>query len=57
MLCKGLPQEFTEYVKYWKNLAFEQDPDYEYLRNLFRNILKKIHEKNDLNFSWNKKLL
>ena len=56
MLCKGLPQEFTEYVKYCKNLAFEQDPDYEYLRNLFRNILKKIHEKNDLNFSWNKKL-
>jgi serine/threonine protein kinase len=43
MLCKGLPQEFTEYVKYCKNLAFEQDPDYEYLRNLFRNILKKIH--------------
>ena len=56
MLCKGLPPEFVQYTKYCKNLKFEQDPDYDYLRNLFKNILEKIHEKNDLNFSWNKKV-
>ena len=56
MLCKDLPPEFTEYMKYCKNLLFEQDPNYEYLRNLFKKILENIHEKNDLNFSWNIKL-
>jgi len=56
MLCKDLPPEFAEYMKYCKNLRFEQDPNYEYLRNLFKNILERIHEKNDLNFSWNKKI-
>ena len=38
-LCFGLPSQFVDYIKYCKNLAFEQDPDYEYLRNLFRKIL------------------
>jgi len=40
MLCKDLPPEFAEYMKYCKNLRFEQDPNYEYLRNLFKNIRK-----------------
>jgi len=56
MLCKDLPPEFAQYIKYCKNLRFEQDPNYEYLRNLFKNILERIHERNDLNFSWNKKI-
>ena len=55
-LCKDLPPEFAEYIKYCKNLNFEQDPNYEYLRNLFKSVLEKIHERNDLNFSWNKKI-
>ena len=42
ILCKGLPIEFVEYIKYCKNLAFEQTPDYEYLRNRFRTILLSI---------------
>ena len=52
ILCKGLPVEFTEYIKYCRNLAFEQDPDYNYLKSLFINILIKIQQKNDLNFFW-----
>jgi serine/threonine protein kinase len=56
LLCRDLPPEFAEYVKYCKNLKFEEDPNYEYLRNLFKNVLEKIHEKNDLNFSWNKQI-
>ena len=51
-LCKGLPIEFSEYIKYCKGLSFEQDPDYEYLRNRFRNILMNLNEINDLKFTW-----
>ena len=41
-LCKDLPGEFCDYMKYVKNLNFESKPDYEYLRRLFNNILLKI---------------
>ena len=52
VLCKGLPNEFISYIKYCRNLKFEQDPDYEYLRNLFKSILSRNNEINDLKFSW-----
>jgi len=55
-ICEGLPEEFIEYIKYCRNLEFEQDPNYDYLRNLFTLILIKENQKNDLNFFWiNKK--
>ena len=48
-----LPKEFSEYIKYCKNLAFEQDPNYEYLRNLFRKVLLDENKQiKDLHFSW-----
>ena len=40
-------------MKYIKQLEFEQEPDYKYLRNLFKSILKKINGTSDqLLFSW-----
>ena len=51
-LCKGLPEEMIKYINYCKGLHFEQDPDYNYLRSLFKFILLKINQKNDLNFCW-----
>ena len=53
-LCFGLPSQLADYIKYCKNLKFEQDPDYEYLRNLFKNILFSRNQINDMNFSWSK---
>ena len=55
-LCKGLPSEMIDYMNKAKALAFEEKPDYKYLKNLFYTILKK----NDFNlecklFSWLKK--
>ena len=55
VICKNLPSEFIDYLKYCRNLSFEQNPDYEYLRNLFRNILFKLNTINDLKFSWIRK--
>jgi len=35
-LCRRLPAEFTTYMEYCRGLAFDDTPDYEYLRRLFR---------------------
>ena len=51
-LCKGLPIEFIKYIKYCRNLEFEQEPDYKCLRNLFISVLAKNEFKNDRNFFW-----
>ena len=52
-LCKSLPKQMTDFMRYVKQLEFEQEPDYNYLRNLFNSIIKRIHDTNDLLiFSW-----
>ena len=52
-LCEGLPHEMAEFINYAKNLEFEQEPDYKYLKKLFDNILKRINTSNEnLIFSW-----
>ena len=56
-LCKNLPQEFATYVRYCRNLGFEEDPNYNNLRDLFKGLLIKMKEINDSNFTWNKKLI
>lgn len=35
----NLPKEFKEYFRYIKELRIEQNPDYNYLKNLFKCIL------------------
>ena len=52
ILCSALPNEFCEYIKYIKKLQFEEDPNYEFLKGLFLNVLIRSGLKNDLNFSW-----
>ena len=52
ILCKNLPQELYNFGTYIKRLKFEEDPDYNFLRNCFYSILKNINEKNDNKFSW-----
>ena len=47
-LCEGFPIEFEKFMNYVKNLEFEENPDYDMLRNL----LKKVLEKNNLNYNY-----
>jgi hypothetical protein len=61
-LFKNIPPEIIEFVKYSKNLKFEQDPDYSYLRSLFNKLfLSKNIDYKKLTFSFihskDKKLL
>ena len=39
-LCSGLPQQFTQYINYCRKLEFEEEPNYDYLKNLFVEIIK-----------------
>ena len=40
-ICRGMPQEMNIYMNYINNLKYDERPDYEYLRQLFLNALKK----------------
>ena len=51
-LCAGFPQELAEYVKYTRGLEFEQNPDYNYLRGLFKKIMEGKKYEYDLMFDW-----
>lgn len=54
-LCKGYTGEFAMYLNYCKGLRFEDDPDYMYLRQLFR-ILNRTYNNcekaYDFVFDW-----
>ena len=51
-LTRGQPLAFAAYLKYCKNLRFEDRPDYHYLRRLFRDQFAKCGYQNDLLFDW-----
>jgi len=51
-LSKGLPNEFVDYFKYCSNLGFEQKPDYEFLKNIFKQIIDKLGYERDGIYDW-----
>ncbi|MCQ2820031.1 MAG: casein kinase 1 family protein [archaeon] len=52
-LCLNYPKQFEIYLEYTKNLKYEEDPDYEYLRNLFSEACKENSLGDiDKNFDW-----
>jgi len=53
-LCQGFPPEFANYINYTRNLQYEQDPDYSFLKNLFLNVLKREGYKIDCYYDWDK---
>ncbi len=51
-LCSGYPKEFETFVNYTRNLKFMEIPDYEYLRNLLKTIIKNEHKEIDFYYDW-----
>ena len=52
-LCKGFPNEFVAYLSYCRNLKFEDKPDYNYLKNLFKDLFTKSGYEVDYHYDWN----
>ena len=52
-LCNGYPDELVNYLKYTKNLEYEEDPKYDYLIELFEKIIKiDLKEMIDYRYDW-----
>lgn len=55
-LCQDCPAEFKIYLDYVKGLEFTDTPDYNYIRKLFLNLMKKLGYDFDFQYDWlNKK--
>ncbi|XP_020712523.1 casein kinase I isoform X2 [Athalia rosae] len=52
-LCKIHPTEFSTYLRYCRQLRFEERPDYSYLRQLFRTLFHSQGFTYDYVFDWN----
>lgn len=52
-LCENLPKEFLLYMKYCRLLRFKQEPDYNFLRNLFISLFNDSSYKLDYIYDWN----
>lgn len=51
-LCEGFPEEFAIYMNYVRKLGFEEQPDYDFLRELFSKVLRASGEVDDGIFDW-----
>ncbi|EAR82969.2 casein kinase (macronuclear) [Tetrahymena thermophila SB210] len=51
-LCKDLPVEFNKYMTYVKSLGFFDEPNYNYLKKLFRTLFLKENFQYDDKFDW-----
>jgi len=52
VLCKGFPAEFSMYLNYCRSLRFEEQPDYMYLRQLFRILFRTLNHQYDYTYDW-----
>ena len=54
-LCEDLPIEFEVFLDYAKNLKYTETPNYEFLKNLFSNIMKNNNYIYNYNYDWSNK--
>ena len=52
-VCKNHPEEFIVYFQYCRGLQFEEKPDYNYIRSLFKIVLQKYNYDYDNKYDWN----
>ena len=51
-LCEGFPKEFEEYIEYTRAMEYEEEPEYDRLRNYFTSVLDKKKEVFDYIYIW-----
>ncbi len=52
VLCQNLPAEFKSYFEHVKSVKFEDRPDYDYLKRLFRELFFRKGHTYDNIFDW-----
>lgn len=51
-LCKGYPDEFATYLNYCHKLKFDDNPDYTYIKKLFKDLLFSKGYEYDYQYDW-----
>ena len=51
-LTMGVPEEFAKYLHYCRNLMFEEKPDYNYAKSLFKQMMHKNGYDYDFQYDW-----
>ncbi|KPI83618.1 putative casein kinase I [Leptomonas seymouri] len=51
-LCQGIPVEFASFVNYARALRFEDQPDYGYVRAMFRRVFEREGYQEDYAYDW-----
>lgn len=51
-LCKGFPEEFWKYLGHCRTLKFEEKPDYNMCKTMFKNLMTKNGWTYDDKFDW-----
>lgn len=49
-LCSGVPYEFLSYMNYCSYLEFNEEPNYDYIKTLFMNLLKLSKSNNSIKY-------
>lgn len=51
-LCSGLPNEFVQYFQIVRNLSYEEEPPYDSIKTMFRNLFKRKAFVYDYKYDW-----
>jgi hypothetical protein len=51
-LCRGIPREFGDFLRYARSLGFDEEPDYASLRASFRSLSVRLGFTYDYDFDW-----
>ena len=54
-LCIEIPSEFVSYMSAVRALTFDERPDYDALRQIFKDLFYQSGFEYDYNFDWMKK--
>lgn len=51
-LCLGYPDEFKKYLKYCRNLDYEEKPNYSEMRKMFKDLFHRQGYSFDYKYDW-----
>lgn len=55
ILCEGLEPEFIKYFGYVESLEFEEEPDYVWVKRLFKDLFDRMGYDNNRVLDWAQK--